>query len=247
MMKRVGLAACLLAACASGRANQEATDADVGQPADAKVYLDGHIEPQPDGSVVHPGDASVPIDAPKPIDAYVCQVHTQQLLANPALDLSPAGTSWVMQNIDNAYPVVTGDGVLGAHSAPYKAWMGGITGSDISASTATDALYQDVTIPAGTTSLVLTGYYDVRTAETDTTTVYDRGDVSLIKTDGTPLENVIQLTNLTPTTAWTSMSRTFSGNYSGQTVRLRFTTTNDVINATSFYFDTLALTATYCQ
>lgn len=233
--------ALLLVGCASGRANDQAADADVGHQ-DAKVYLDGHIEQQPDAHP--PGDAS--IDAPKPVDAYVCTVHTLQLLGNPALDLSPAGTGWVMQNIDNAYPVVTGDGVLAAHSAPYRAWMGGITGDDIFASSATDGLYQDVQVPAGTTSLVFTGNYDVRTSETGTT-VYDRGDVGLTKTDGTPLESIISLTNAAPTTAWTSFSKTFAGNYSGQTIRLRFTTTNDIINATSFYFDTFTLTATYCQ
>jgi len=244
-MRRVSLAV-LLAGCASGRANDQVLDADVDQPADARpgVSVDGRIEQQPDAQVVHPSDAS--IDAPKPIDAYVCTVHTQQLLANPALDLSPAGISWVMQNIDNAYPVVTGDGVLAAQSAPYRAWMGGITGDDIFASSATDGLYQDVQVPAGTTSLVFTGKYDVRTSETGTT-VYDRGDVALIKTDGTPLEAIASLTNAAPTTAWTSFSKTFAGNYSGQTVRLRFTTTNDIINATSFYFDTFTLTATYCQ
>ncbi|HUS31513.1 MAG TPA: hypothetical protein VMZ53_23570 [Kofleriaceae bacterium] len=220
-------------------------DADVGHPADAKIYLDGRIEPQPDAQIVHPpADAS--IDAPKPVDAYVCTVHTKQLLLNPALDLAPAGTSWVMQNIDNAFPVVTDDPPLAPHSAPYKAWMGGISGDDIGASSATDGLYQDVQVPAGTTSLVFTGFYDVRTSETGTT-VYDRGTVSLTKTDGTPLETIASLSNAAPTAAWTAVSKTFSGNYSSQTVRLKFTTTNDVINATSFYFDTFALTATYCQ
>ena len=236
--------AVLLMGCASGRANDQSVDADVGGHQDAKIFLDGHIEQQADAQVVHPADAGV--DAPKPVDAYVCTVHTLQLLGNPAVDLSPPGTGWVMQNIDNAYPVVTSDGVLAAHSVPYKAWMCGITGDDIFASSATDGLYQDVQVPAGTTSLVFTGKYDVRTSETDPV-VYDRADVGLTKTDGTPLESIITLTNTTPTTAWTAFSKTFAGNYSSQTVRLRFTTTNDIINATSFYFDTFTLTATYCQ
>ena len=241
-MKRVTWAV-LLVGCASGRANDR-VDANGGEQVDAKVFADGRIEQQPDAQTVHLADASV--DAPKPLDAYVCTVQTQQKLLNPVLDLSPPGTSWVMQNIDNAYPVVTSDGVLVAQSAPYKAWMGGIAGDDIGASSATDGLYQDVQVPAGTTALVFTGYYDVRTSETGTT-VYDRGTVSLTRTDGTPLETIINLTNATPTSAWTSFSRTFTGNYAGQTVRLRFTTTNDIINPTSFYFDTFTLTATYCQ
>jgi hypothetical protein len=241
-MKRV-LVVASLAGCASGQSNQGVIDADVGQPGvDAKVYLDsGIIEPQPDAPKP-PADAS--IDAPKPPpDAYVCTVKTMQLLVNPALDTTGG---WVQQNIDNAYPIITNTGVLAPHSAPNKAWMGGITGDDIGAASATDVMYQDVAVPAGTTQLVVTLQYDVRTSETGTT-VYDRADVSLLKTDGTPLESVIQLTNATPKTAWTALSKTFTGNYSGQTVRLRFTSTNDIISATSFYFDTFALTATYCQ
>ena len=46
---------------------------------------------------------------------------------------------------------------------------------------------------------------------------------------------------------WTPLTKTFTGNYAGQTVRLRFTSTNDIINVTNFFFDTIALTATYCS
>lgn len=242
-MKRVFLVASL-AGCASGQTNAGVSDADTSQPPgpDAKVYLDGSIEGHPDAEMHPPTDAA--IDA-RPLDAYVCTTHVLQVLGNPALDLA-ATTPWVQQNIDNAYPIITNTGVLTPHSAPNKAWMGGIAGSDENTSNVTDALYQDVAIPAGTTSLVLTFQYDVRTGETGTT-AYDTANVDLLKTDGTPLESVLALSNLTPKTAWTAASKTFTGNYSGQTVRLRFTSTNDIITATSFYFDTVALTATYCQ
>lgn len=242
-MKWVFLVASL-AGCASGQTNAGVIDADTSQPPgpDAKVYLDGSIEGHPDARPDAPPDA--PPDA-RPLDAYVCTTHVVQLLGNPALDLA-AATPWVEQNIDNAYPIITNTGVLTPHSAPNKAWMGGITGDDEGTSTVTDTLYQDVAIPAGTSSLVLTFQYDVRTGETEAT-AYDRANVDLIKTDGTPLESVLALSNLTPKTAWTPLSKTFTGNYSGQTVRLRFTSTNDIITATSFYFDTVALTATYCQ
>lgn len=243
-MKRV-LVVASLAGCASGQSNQGASDADVDQPSvDAKVYLDaGIIEPQHDAPKP-PTDAS--IDAPKPPpDAYVCTTKVMQLLGNPAFDLgTPA--PWVQQNIDNAYPIITNAG-FAPQSAPNKAWMGGFTGQEKNTANVTDVLYQDVAVPAGTSSLVVTFQHAVGTQET-TQTIYDRGDVSLLKTDGTPLENVIQLTNLTTTNgAWVAHSKTFTGNYSGQTVRLRFTSTNDVINVTNFFFDTVALTATYCQ
>ena len=67
------------------------------------------------------------------------------------------------------------------------------------------------------------------------------------ETPNPSLQVVKDLTNLTPTTAWTAIDTLATQNLAGQTVRVRITTTNDVVNPTSFYFDTLALTATICQ
>ena len=93
---------------------------------------------------------------------------------------------------------------------------------------------------------MLTGYYVVGTNETGTT-VYDTGSVDLLQTNGTPIENVMSLNNATTTpAAWQAFSHTFTANVSGQTVRLRITSTNDITNATNFFFDTLSLKATHC-
>ena len=235
-MKRVFLVASL-AGCASGQTNAGVSDADTSQPGiDAKIYLDGSIEGHPDARPDAPPDARP--DAPP--DAYVCTTHVTQLLVNPALDLSPT-TGWTQQNIDNAYPIIGNLGTFAPHSAPNKAWMGGIVAP--AGQNVTDVLYQDVAIPMGTSSLVLTYQYVVGSQETGTT-VYDRGYVDLLKTDGTPLESVQQMTNATTNSAWAAFTKTFAGNYSGQTVRLRFTSTNDDFNVTNFFFDTIALTAT---
>jgi hypothetical protein len=259
-MKRCALAV-LLVGCASG-GNAAQSDAPPGG-VDAKVWADGQIEGNPDAAIdaaPHP-DAPVdaaphpdaPVDAAPHIDAApmidappdACVPITTELLANPAFDLAPVGTGWTEQNIDPAYPVITGDDGIVEQSAPYKAWMGGITGTDENTSSVTDQVYQDVAVPANTTQLVLTGYYEVRTSETGTT-VYVTGSVDLLQTNGTPIEAIMALNNAAPTTAWTTLSHTFTHNVSGTTVRLRFTTTNDVTNATSFFFDTLSLKATHC-
>jgi hypothetical protein len=187
-------------------------------------------------------DAAMP-DAP--VDA--CVPVTTELLVNPVFDLSPVGTGWTEVPIDPLYPIITSDGTLAPQSAPYKAWMGGFTGEDEGTSSVTDVMYQDVLVPAGTTQLVLTGYYLVATEETTTTAVYDHASVDLTQTNGTPIENVMAPTNLTPTAAaWTAFSHTFTAGVAGQTVRLRFTSTNDVSNVTAFFFDTLSLKATHC-
>src|SRR5678815_5891006 len=103
-MKRACVSAVVLAACASGR-NPSTGDAS-DQPADAKLPLDGPIEP----ADARPSDAA-PIDAvvdarpDAPPDA--CVPHMSQLLANPAFDMSPMGMSWNQTPINAAYPDVT--------------------------------------------------------------------------------------------------------------------------------------------
>lgn len=236
--------ACLLAGCASGRTSYESPDAGenpVGP--DAKVWRDGAIEPQPDAAVVVMPDAAA-IVTPDAPPQPVC--NDQQLLMNPVLDLNPSGMGWVQQNIDNTAPIVTGDDGIPEHTPPFKAWMGGLEAYDYGVNSVTDVLYQDISVPANTTQLRITGQYDVRTAET-ATVAYDTAQIAFTQTNGTPLQVIKELSNLTATTAWTAIDQQLSQSYAGQTIRLRITTTNDVIDPTSFYFDTLALTATICQ
>src|SRR5438105_87447 len=83
-------------------------------------------------------------------------------------------------------------------------------------------------VPAHTTQLVITGYYVVGTTENPNDAPYDTGALDLIQTNGTPIESVLSMSNLTITGAtWTQFSHTFTTIPSG-TVRLRLTSTNDV-------------------
>lgn len=233
---RASLVAFLLVGCASGRPASEPPDAGVAAEPDAKVWRDGAIEAVADAAVT----------PPPPPDAYQCQVQQKQLLLNPVLDLNPSGMGWIAQAIDSAAPIITGDDGPAEHSPPFKAWMGGFEGYDYGVLTVTDVLYQDVTVPTGTTELRLTGQYVVWSGETDPG-VYDTAHLALVKTDGTPIETVEALSNETLATGWTAIDHVFAAPQAGTTVRVRITSTNDYVYATSFFFDTLALTATVCQ
>jgi hypothetical protein len=176
-----------------------------------------------------------------------------ELLANPALDLDPMGVGWTQNPIQNVpggpFPIITSDDGAVEQSAPYKIWLGGITGGDTSPTQAsvTDQVFQDFVVPANTTQLVLTGFVQVGTQEDNSLGfAFDSADVSLIQTNGTPIEDVGGVTNLDAGTTWIQFTHTFTANVSGQTVRLRFTSTNDDSFATSFYFDTLSVQATHC-
>jgi hypothetical protein len=223
---RLRLLAFAAAGCASA-SGQYPSDAPGGR--DGSLYFDAP-DPGPDGPR---GDGG-------------CVPTTTELLANPAFDLTPLASGWTEQNIDNTFPIITADTGLAAQSTPDRAWMGGFQGSDLGVMSVSDTLYQDVAIPAGTTQLVLTGYYAVATAETGPT-VFDTASVDLLQPSGTAIEAIQALTNATAAATWTQLSHTFTANVAGQTVRLRFTTTNDDLNATSFFFDTLSLKATSCQ
>ena len=186
-------------------------------------------------------DAPISIDAPPSIDAPNCTPIMTELLVNPAFDASPLATGWTETVIDAAYPLITGaSGGVAAMTAPNRAWLGGFA----KAAPNTDVLRQDVMVPAGTTSLTLTGSYDLRTGEL-LPIPYDTAKVQLVQTNDSVIEDVLALDNSEATTAWTAFSKTFSSPHAGQTVRLRLTSTGDGSNATSFFFDSLSLIATH--
>src|SRR5262249_55400545 len=128
------------------------------------------------------------------------------------------------------------------HTAPRKAWLGGFEAplGEILA----DSLVQTVTIPANTTQLVISGVYDGRNHEAPSPTSYDTPEPFVARTDGSMFATVLALSNATPKAGWTAFAYTFTQNLSGKTVRVRLSSTNDELDPTSFYFDSLALTAT---
>lgn len=167
---------------------------------------------------------------------------TTQLLVNGNFDAATLGMGWTAAPINAMYPIVTADGTL-KETMPNIAWMGGWA----QAAPNTDTLHQDVMVPANTTMLSLTGYYQVRSGELFDFLPIDLIDVQLRTTTGTMLESVLALDNGDKTTQWTPISKTFTQPHAGQMVRLFVTTDGDATDATSFFLDSLALTATSCQ
>jgi len=215
-------------------------DSPVGGTDSSENFVDSGIDARPLDAFVP--DAFVPdafvVVPDAPPDA--CVPVVQQLLVNPVFDLTP-GPEWQETRIDAAFPLITDQDGVPEHSAPFKAWLGGF---DAPSGQVSDILVQQVAIPANTTQLVLTGFFDVRTAET-IAGEFDTGSLSVTQTDGTPIVTILSLSNMTPKTDWTAINHTFTQNLSGQTVRLQMTTSSDFSDPTSFYFDTLGLVATH--
>jgi len=220
---RALVAVLLVTGCATAERDlARAVDGGVTDVADANGAIDSHL------------DAAVMPDAG-------CTVITKDLLANGNFDATPVGTGWTEAPVVATDKLITPNDGVPEQSAPNKAWLGGIAQPS-----AVDALYQDVAIPASTTMLVLSGYYDVRTAEIGAT-VYDTGRADIATTTGALIETVLSLDNANAKTSWQPIQHTVAASVAGQTIRIRFTTQNDGSNPTSFYFDTMSLQATYCQ
>lgn len=184
-------------------------------------------------------DAAIEIDAPTPCTAMT----TTQLLVNPALDATPAGTGWVEMPFDPTLPIITTDDGIAEQTPTLKAWMGGF------AEVSSDQLHQDVVIPAGTSELKVSGHFAVATTEVAGAGVKDTASIELTEVGGTLIESIKTFDNTVTFQTWTVLDHTVANinGLSGQTVRLVLRSSSDAAANTNFFFDSLGLTATHCE
>ncbi|MBS1797050.1 MAG: peptidase M4 family protein [Acidobacteria bacterium] len=110
------------------------------------------------------------------------------------------------------------------------------------ANSVTGTTYQQITIPAGTAP-TLSFYLNVSSAETTTTTAYDKMTVEVRNSAGTLLGTLGTFSNLNKVAAAGSYSqKTFSlAAYAGQTIRVQFSSTTDSSAITTFRVDTVSV------
>jgi len=250
-MRFGGLAALLVAlvACAKGGGgdpqvqNDALTVQDDAPPADTPA-ADAPID------MVEPHNDAPP-DAP-PAVPDACVPAEVEHLANPVFDLAPAGVGWTevpMPNIPGGpFPIITSDVSAGLNpqSAPNHAWLGGLTAADASPPRATisDQVFQDVTLPADTSLVTVSGFFAGQTNEG--AGVFDRFSLDIVQTNGTVIENVLKLDNSNVNNSYAPFVKTIGAPLAGKTVRLRMTSTHDDSFVTNFFIDSLSLKATHC-
>ncbi|MFE2135556.1 M4 family metallopeptidase, partial [Streptomyces sp. NPDC059466] len=144
-----------------------------------------------------------------------------QLLGNPGFESGSA--SWTASS-----GVITTDSGEAAHGGSYKAWLDGY------GSTHTDTLSQSVTIPAGCKAS-LTFYLHIDTAETTTSTAYDKLTVTAGST------TLASYSNLNKATGYAQKTFDLSS-FAGSTVTLKFSGVEDSSLQTSFVVDDTAVT-----
>lgn len=156
-------------------------------------------------------------------------------LVNGAFDGSPLGVGWTQEPADPSYPLIvtSADLPVSPRSGCCAVWLGGFLSS-------ADALYQDVDIPANAETLELTGYRWIATQETGGS--YDHLWAEVVAPGGTEVLHVWSNSDITST--WVPFTLPASTSYAGQTIRVRFRSSNDASLVTNFFIDSCALDVT---
>jgi len=117
----------------------------------------------------------------------------------------------------------------------FYAWLDGY------GTTHTDSLFQQITIPSTANTATLSFWLNITTAETTTTTAFDRLQVQVRNSSNTVLATLATFSNLNKTTGY--VLRTFDVTpFKGQTVRIYFLGTEDSSLQTSFVIDDTSCT-----
>jgi Zn-dependent metalloprotease len=145
------------------------------------------------------------------------------LLVNGGFETSVS--PWVSSGTGSVY---TASGTLGRTGSGYFSFGGG--------NNRTGQAYQTVAIPTTATG-TLTFWLNTTSAETTTTTQYDKLFVEVRNSSGTLLATLATYSNLNKTPSGYQQKSLNLAAYNGQTVRIQFRTTNDSSLITTFRVD----------
>ncbi|HZT44291.1 MAG TPA: protease pro-enzyme activation domain-containing protein [Chthonomonadaceae bacterium] len=188
----------------------------------------------PSSDIATAGTASVTVTAngqtSNSVTFTINSGTVQQLLGNPGFENGSSNPApW-----HPTAGVIDDSGFEPPHSGSWVAWLDGY------GTTHTDTLYQDVTIPSTITKATLSFWLHIDTAETTTTTAYDKLKVQIRNTSNTVLATLATFSNLNAASGYTQHSYDVSA-YKGQTIRVYFIGTEDSSLQTSFVIDDTAL------
>jgi hypothetical protein len=158
---------------------------------------------------------------------------TQQLLGNPGFENGSASPSpWTVST-----GVIDNSSFEAAHTGSWKAWLNGY------GSAHTDTLLQPVSIPSTATSVSLSFWRHIDTAETTTTKANDTLKVQVRNSSGTVLATLATYSNLNAAAGYTQVTFDLTA-YKGQTIQIYLVGTENQNLKTSFVVDDFALNAT---
>lgn len=167
-----------------------------------------------------------PTPTPTPSPTPMPTPGGSQLLLNPGFE--SGNVNWV-----TTAGVISNSG-RPARTGSWFAWLDGY------GTTHTDSCYQQITIPANATSATLSFYVRIDTAETTTTTAFDKLQVQVRNSSNTVLATLATYSNLNKNTTYVLKTFDLTA-YRGQTIRIYFLGTEDSSLQTSFVIDDTAV------
>jgi hypothetical protein len=213
--------------------------AAIGLPAGLSISSSGQIT----GTPITAGTYTVTVTAKDTTNASGSTTFTwtvkpassctaAQLLVDPGFESGTGQTAWTVSSgvVYNG----TSSSSEPAHSGSWDAWLDGY------GSTHTDTLSQSVTIPAGCSTASLSFWMHIDTAETTTTWKYDTLKLDILNSSGTVLSTPGSWSNLDHNIGYTQWSVNLAS-YAGQTIKIRWTGSEDSMQQTSFVIDDTAL------
>jgi hypothetical protein len=208
---------------AAGGAYASVSGTAKGQP--GPVYGAAPVKPWPASEAARgtAGTATNSSSRASAISASTAAGCGTHLLGNPGFETGSAAPWAATAGVINP----NGAGET-SHSGTWYAWLDGY------GTTHTDTLSQTVTIPAGCTATTFSFWLHIDTAETTTTTQFDK---LTITANGTTLAT---FSNLSHASGYTQHSYSL-GSFAGQAVTLKFTGTEDASLQTSFVVDDTAV------
>ena len=123
------------------------------------------------------------------------------------------------------------------HSGTWDAWLDGYGTAH------TDSILQTVTIPANATAATLSFWLHIDSAETSTTTAFDKFTVQVRNSSGTVLSTLATFSNLNKATGYQQHSFDLSS-FKGQTIQIFMQGVEDSQLQTSFVVDDVSLQVT---
>ena len=151
-----------------------------------------------------------------------------ELLLNKGFE--SGGVNWVA-----TAGVITNSTGQTPRTGAWYAWLDGY------GTTHTDTLYQQITVPASATTVTLSFWLKINTAETTTTTAFDTLRVQIRNSSNTVLSTLATYSNLNKTTGYVQKTFDLTA-FKGQTIRIYFLGVEDSSLQTSFVIDDTSCT-----
>ena len=158
---------------------------------------------------------------------------TTQIIGNPGFENGSTNTSpWSLTS-----GVINNSTSEPPHSGSWDAWLDGY------GTTHTDTALQTVTIPSAATAATLTFWLHIDSAETSTSTAFDKLTLQIRNTSGTVLSTLATYSNLNKASGYSQKSFNLLS-FKGQTIQIFFKGVEDSTLQTSFVLDDVNLNVT---